>query len=241
MITIFVQGGKITKFFAKTPKQEKIILQKLIRFLESENNIILCYYSGKEFDERMIKNRIEYYNLKTDLTVTWFDLKNTISKSMVLPIADYGLKNTAKTFGFTFNFPEYDGMKIAMLYMRMNNKKSAKKLKNPRQILKLIDKYTDDDVKSLDYLIKKLMTDFKKKIIKIDFSPKPIPLMQKKEYKILKKFFKDGYSVPEICEIFGKTDYYVKKRLGLLPEKSMSKYRQKQDDDDHEHWLAGKN
>ena len=65
--------------------------------------------------------------------------------------------------------------------------------------------------------------------------------MQKKEYKILKKFFEDEKTVSEICEIFGKSEHYVKKRLGLLPEKPMSEYRQKQDDDDHEHWLAGKN
>lgn len=123
-------------------------LKRLSEYLEKYNNFKLISFSNCKFENRIITQRAEYYNLKELLPI----IKNEIDLGINIPhilignIGKYNLKYLGNYFGFRWESPDVDGMEVGSAYSQYL--KTKKEIDWEKYI-----KYNKDDVFALKEII----------------------------------------------------------------------------------------
>lgn len=139
---------KVKHFYAETFKQEKKILKDFINYLQTHPETPM--YSFSSFDVSVLKHALKRHKLDVDffLSRNHFDLCALLKENYILPLSGNGVKEVGKYFGYKFKSEHYDGLLVAMEYLR--NERSGKK------ISKDLINYIQDDVKVMDFIINKI-------------------------------------------------------------------------------------
>ena len=99
------------QFVARTPSEEKSILEAFANFLKDYPDAVLCYYAGiKRFDEDLVKERLRNYGLASEFLVMK-DLFYAIRRSFA--VRKYSLKYVGMRFSYKFRHPELNGHAVA--------------------------------------------------------------------------------------------------------------------------------
>jgi predicted RecB family nuclease len=123
-------------------------LKRLSEYLKKYNNFKLISFSNCKFENRIITQRAEYYNLMELLPI----IKNEIDLGINIPyilignIGKYNLKDLGNYFGFRWESPDVDGMEVGSAYSQYL--KTKKEIDWEKYI-----KYNKDDVFALKEII----------------------------------------------------------------------------------------
>jgi len=145
----FTKTNKLVHLVAHTPSQEKSILKKFLHNMKDFRGKIYIF-SGTRFDERVIKNRLDYYKMNYSNLPEFIDLGTYIRRSYALPLKSYGLKSIAEHFGYNYQHKDLSGITVAMEYLINYQKTKDKKL------MKKLLEYNEDDIRSLPWIMEKL-------------------------------------------------------------------------------------
>jgi transcription termination factor NusB len=146
--------NKISNFYAKNFDEEKNVLIKFIMYLEEFPNAPLYSYSS--YDVNVLNHALKRHSLNVDFfnTRNHFNLYALLKTHFIIPISSYSLKEVGKYFGYKFKSEYINGLDATLEYLR--NESS-----NLEISIELFN-YVQDDVKVMDFVIKKIKT--KKKI-----------------------------------------------------------------------------
>ena len=144
----FEKTNETIQYFAKNPKQEKQMLEKFSKKISGFNGKIYTF-SATNFDDRVIKKRMDFHKLDRPFE-DMIDLKWVIENSFRFPLTRYGLKEISDFLGYSYKYDDLDGMQVAYKYQNEYLKTKDKKL------LKTFLEYNEDDLKSLQFVVKKL-------------------------------------------------------------------------------------
>nr|WP_276205039.1 putative phosphothreonine lyase domain-containg protein [Flavivirga aquatica] len=137
-------------FYAENWNEERRILKEFILYLRKISNPILMSYSGNRFDENVVYNSLERYNLNPSYfkNLIHLDLCNLLKASYVFPTKGYGLKEVSSYLGYDFKSKYSSGMFVAGQYISCQ--RTGDNL--PEDIFK----YIKDDVYSMKHIVKEL-------------------------------------------------------------------------------------
>ncbi|MBU0472229.1 MAG: ribonuclease H-like domain-containing protein, partial [Nanoarchaeota archaeon] len=175
-----------------------------LNFINNHPDSMLCYYSPKGFDRRLLINSFNEYGLKVqDFTKRKFlDLAVEIKSRFHLPTT-YGLKDVSKSLNYNFKYPDMDGFAAAHLYEEDSIKNKSK----------LIN-YNKDDLLSMKHIIDVLnkgdIENIKKEFEEIAF-PEDIsgPIDEDRIVELKNK----GYKLQEIADMTGRSVTYIYGRI----------------------------
>lgn len=191
-------------FYSDSRKNDKDILQKFLNFINNHPDTMLCYYSPKGFDRRLLITSFNESALKVeDFTKRKFlDLAIEIKSRFYLPTT-FGLKDVSKLLNYHFKYSDMDGLAAAYLY-----EKDAIKNKN-----KLIA-YNKDDLLSMKHIInvlnKNTIGNIKKEFEEHMFSEDIAgPIDENKILDLKNK----GYTLQQIADLIGRSPTYIYARI----------------------------
>jgi len=145
------------QFIAKSPSEEKSVLEAFINFSKNYPDAVLCYYAGiKRFDEDLVKSRLRHYGFPSEFLVMK-DLFYAIRRSFA--VRKYSLKYVGMRFGYEFKHPELNGRAVAKAYRRYQKNRDE-------SLLRRLMEYNEDDVKALSFIIDKASAIPNLKIVK---------------------------------------------------------------------------
>jgi predicted RecB family nuclease len=129
---------------------EKQILEGFLEYIKNIKNPILLSYSGIGFDKNVLYYALKRHNLDADFfhNLPHYDLCSLLKRSFIFPTRGYGLKEVSKFLGYNYESDKYDGLYVALRYIRCQN--TGEKL--PKEI----HNYIKDDVYSMDHIINEL-------------------------------------------------------------------------------------
>lgn len=140
-------------FFANDPKnEERKILEQLSEFGREQENERdpIYYYSGSNFDKRVLEARFRKYGIEQNLTYRMVDLCLKVRNAVAIPLKSYGLKDLARYFGYQYKHQNLDGWAVATMYFN-------EYLKNKNlEMVTVFTEYNQDDVLFLPQLIHKV-------------------------------------------------------------------------------------
>jgi uncharacterized protein YprB with RNaseH-like and TPR domain/Icc-related predicted phosphoesterase len=145
----FKKTGVFSQFVADNPKQERRILREFLARLTGHEGTVYTF-SGKGFDERVLKSRMEEYKMDHSGLPEFVDVYHDIQSSIAFPMKSYSLKSIANYFGYEYRHPELDGMSVAIEYL--SNYQQWK----DKGLLKRLLEYNEDDVRSLPWILDKI-------------------------------------------------------------------------------------
>jgi len=146
----FPRTDEFFQLVAHTPKEEKLILNRFLDKIKRFQGKIYTF-SNTKFDERVLKKRMDHYKLDYSTLPEFIDLAMDIQRAFAFPLKSYGLKSIADYFGYEYRHQDLNGMIVALEYMHTYQKTKDKKL------LKRLLEYNEDDIRSLPWIMKKLM------------------------------------------------------------------------------------
>jgi len=150
MICVFDPIKNICKqFTAYEEREEKKILREFLDFVSKQEYKRLYCYSGTDFEERVLKNRIAEHKLDENKCPVFEDLLYTIRDLLVVPLATYRLKVLGSFLGFEWKHPDISGWDAPRLYNEFLQSKDKK-------IIKKLQEYNRDDVLVLCHILKKI-------------------------------------------------------------------------------------
>lgn len=143
-------NNEYKNFYAENWDEEKKILNEFIKYIRKIKNPILLSYSGVGFDKNVLYYALKRHELESEYfsNMPHYDLCSILKKNFIFPIKGYGLKDVGKYLGYGFSSEYFDGLYVAMQYIRCQ--KTGDKL--PKEIFN----YIKDDVYSMEYIIKEL-------------------------------------------------------------------------------------
>ncbi|MDH5402847.1 MAG: ribonuclease H-like domain-containing protein [Candidatus Heimdallarchaeota archaeon] len=141
-----LQGNELVQLLAENWKEEEKILDDFANYLEGLPFNPLVFYSGTNFDIRVIWNRAIALN-KTKLITTlrgrmWIDLLLLLQKGYVPICGSYSLKNIATEFNYELSQDDYNGLRLALEYLSIIRHNQ----KLPEDFKKIAYEYNADDV-----------------------------------------------------------------------------------------------
>ena len=155
------QKDEFKQFLAKTPKEEKSILNDFLDYINKQTPMKLCSYSGSRFDRRVLQKRFCNYSMES-LPFKHrmeMDLGIEIQHMLLAKIKDYQLKTVGNFFGYPWKYKnKMDGLLVALTYQRYQRDNTYKI--NWKQLLK----YNKDDVLAIPHIIKKMNEIYKQNI-----------------------------------------------------------------------------
>ena len=122
------------------------MLEKFSKKISGFNGKIYTF-SATNFDDRVIKKRMDFHKLDRPFE-DMIDLKWVIENSFRFPLTRYGLKEISDFLGYSYKYDDLDGMQVAYKYQNEYLKTKDKKL------LKTFLEYNEDDLKSLQFVVK---------------------------------------------------------------------------------------
>jgi Icc-related predicted phosphoesterase len=148
-----LDNGNFTQYFAKNWKQEKLMLEKLLSFLQTVPDSTLVSFSGTGFDRNVINRALERLNLDSEffMAIPHIDLCQLIRQSIIFPNQSYALKNLGTYLRYPFKHADMNGLEVALEYLNH--------LKRKRKLDERVFDYNADDVNALPYIIKKIESD----------------------------------------------------------------------------------
>jgi Icc-related predicted phosphoesterase len=141
-------------FFAKSPFEERQILEQFLAFVSRYPTATLVTCSGSRFEERVMRKRLTIHGLPTSICERIIDLHATISPAVALPTASFRVKDIGEYFGYQFRHPDLDGFTVAELYESsycLSQRQRAKRILEQK-----LREYNQDDVLCLPYILRKL-------------------------------------------------------------------------------------
>ncbi|MEK6946421.1 MAG: ribonuclease H-like domain-containing protein [Nanoarchaeota archaeon] len=197
MVGVYYQT-KFYPFYADTPEDEEKTLLEFLELIKKYPKLMLCYFSPKGFDKRIILERMKHYDLNSNdfAKREFLELALEIKSRYHLPTR-YSLKEIGTSLGYKFDDPEMNGLRAAFMYEDdpIRNKK------------KLID-YSRDDVKSMAFVLEKMNQD------QIDNLEKQFDDNENQfsgpitSGKII-EFRENGMKLQEIADLTGRSLTYV--------------------------------
>lgn len=145
----FKKTGEFLQFVADNPKQERKILREFLSRLAGNLGTIYTF-SGTGFDERVLKSRMDLYNMNYSDLPEFADVYHNIQSSIAFPLKSYSLKSIANYFGYEYRHPELDGLSVAIEYLSNYQRSKDKGL------LKRLLEYNEDDIRSLPWVLDKI-------------------------------------------------------------------------------------
>lgn len=145
----FKKSGKFIQLLAHEPSEEKKILTQFLEITKDFKGKMYTF-SGTNFDERVLKYRLDKYKMQYHTLAEFVDLARDIQRSFAFPLKSYGLKSIASHFGYDYRHSDLSGMTVALEYLSNYQKTKDKKL-----IKKLLE-YNEDDIRSLPWIVEQL-------------------------------------------------------------------------------------
>ena len=106
--------------------------------------------AASNFDERVIKKRMEYHKIKHSSLPKFVDLALDVIKCYIFPFKSYGLKPISDYLEYDSKHPDVDGMWVAREYLS-----TYQETKNEKLMKKFLE-YNEDDLRSLKWMMDKL-------------------------------------------------------------------------------------
>jgi len=149
------RSNKFLQLTAEELDDEEKILRKFAEIIKKEKGNII-YFAGNHFDERVLKRRFSYYGIDIP-ELKFIDFKTVLRKITIrIPFKNYGLKELASLFGYSYKFPNLSGREIPWLYQHYSRMRERDFLTDSKEkILKKLLLYNKDDVMSLKFIVEK--------------------------------------------------------------------------------------
>lgn len=206
--------NKFYPFYSESRKKDKKILREFITFIKKHPKSMLCYFSPKGFDRRLLIKSFDYHKIsKEDFTKREFlDLAIEIKSRFYLP-TNFSLKEISQFLGYKFKYTGMNGFFAALSYEEHS-------IKNKN----LFIDYNKEDLLSMKYLIetlnrgspKKIKKEFDEKLFDENFSG---PINEKKIIKLRN----EGYKFQEIADMTGRSITYIYNKINQRNKQSKSK------------------
>jgi predicted RecB family nuclease len=136
------------QFYGDTWIDEYGVIMNFLDLVYYYSDYPLVSYSGTNFDLRFLEEALESYGEKVDLWHRHIDLCNLLKQCFIFPTRSYGLKSIGKALGYKFANPELNGLTAANLY--------EEHIETGNILNNSVYTYNLDDVRSLQYIVKKL-------------------------------------------------------------------------------------
>jgi len=149
------RSNKFLQLTAEELDDEEKILKKFAEIIKKEKGNII-YFAGNHFDERVLKRRFSYHGIDIpELKI--IDFKTVLRKITIrIPFKNYGLKELAYLFGYSYKYPNLSGKEIPWLYQHYSRMRERDFLTDSKEkILKKLLLYNKDDVISLKFIVEK--------------------------------------------------------------------------------------
>jgi Icc-related predicted phosphoesterase/uncharacterized protein YprB with RNaseH-like and TPR domain len=143
------QTDEFIKFFEKD--DELKCLKQFLEYLEKYDGLKLVSYSNCKFEQRRITERSGHHNLWELVSIVNgdIDLGINISDILIGNIEGYSLKDLGNYFGYHWEDPDLDGLKVGIAYTQYLN--TGKEIDWDKYI-----RYNKDDVLALKEIIMKI-------------------------------------------------------------------------------------
>lgn len=141
--------GQFVQYLARTPAEEREILENFACFCARLGARCLVSYSGSNFDHRNVIARMQELGIPVPHSLeNAVDLLYPLQNAVALPCSGYRLKDVAAALGFSYRHRDIDGFTVALEYLRL----SRHKKRIPRRLLE----YNEDDVRALQHVVTKV-------------------------------------------------------------------------------------
>lgn len=203
MIGVYYKN-KFYTFYSKSRKNDEKILQEFINFIKKYPKAMLCYFSPKGFDRRLLINSFDKYQIQKQdfIKRNFLDLAIEIKSRFYLP-TNFSLKEVSELLGYKFKHTNMNGFLVALSYE-----------KDPIKNKNLLIGYNKDDVLSMKYIIETLNKG-DSKMIKKEFDEKLFndnlsgPIDERKIIELRN----NGYKLREIADMTGRSINYIYSRI----------------------------
>lgn len=211
-----LKNNRFKQFVADKPEEEDKMLREFLNFVSSQGYDRMYCYSGTDFDERVVLERVKENGLDGDKLPEVLDIYYQIRRNLVVPLTTYRLKKLASFFGFNWEHPDIDGLVAPVLHNEYLET-------GEQEIMRKLREYSRDDVLALKHIWKEIkemdVERIKRKGPSEDLKrSEKIPERIKDEIKTTKKLRDEGHTFQEIADKFDKSIYYIYSRIN-------SKYR----------------
>lgn len=141
-------------FFAKSPAEERQILEQFLTFVSRYPTATIITCSGSRFEERVMRKRLAIHGLAISVCERIIDVHAAISPAVALPTPSFRVKDIGQYFGYQFRHPDLDGFTVAALYE--SSYCLSQRQRTKRILEQKLREYNQDDVLCLPYILKKL-------------------------------------------------------------------------------------
>lgn len=142
---LFKKSNELILLFAHGPDEEKSILEKYLKIVPKIKGKILTF-SGHDFDENFIKERLKFYKLwKKSPRPFFIDVLTVIRDTVYIPVSN-NLKDMASWMGYHFKHPDLSGAVMPRLYMEYL-------ITQDEELLENLKEYNEDDIRSLAHVV----------------------------------------------------------------------------------------
>lgn len=141
-------GGRRARFhslFAATPSARRKAARSIVKLLQGYPDAPIFHYGSLE---RSIARDLSALPGAGDLPSRMTDVLGVVRRAVALPHKGLSLKAVATAFGFRFR-TELSGQAVPSLFAQWRRTRAA-------SIRKKLERYNEDDVRALDYLLKSL-------------------------------------------------------------------------------------
>lgn len=137
----------LIQFTARGKNEEKQILKDFYEFTKGKHGKFY-YYSGSDFDKKILARRLNYYGLEP-FQSKLKDVFHPIRRNLVVPIGTYSLKPLGDLFNYQWRQPDIKGSTAPTIYREYLRSKDQEKIGKLKE-------YNQDDCLSLAYILDKL-------------------------------------------------------------------------------------
>ncbi|MCI0557772.1 MAG: ribonuclease H-like domain-containing protein [Nitrososphaera sp.] len=143
--------NKVFQFLAPTLDHEKRILKDFVDFAKAHPKASFISFSASHLDHLLTEKRLQYHgflcpdSIKIKSSPNAYNAYYLLWESLAVPGRQFGLKEIAKTLGYSFKHPDLNGLLVAWEYEHSVSQGH----KPPRKLLE----YNEDDVRALHFTL----------------------------------------------------------------------------------------
>jgi Icc-related predicted phosphoesterase len=147
LIGCYVEAtGEVRQFLASRPEHEGEMLREFADFAAGVGDVPWVYFSGSDFDRRILVPRLQHHGLPVPLGLTRsMDVQPPLRAAVAPPVSSFGLKEVASVFGYRYQHPNLDGLAVAGEYLEC--------VSRGRPIPERLLAYNRDDLLSLHHVV----------------------------------------------------------------------------------------
>jgi len=207
-----LDGNRFHQMYSHNWKNERRVLKDFLGLLEKRRGGVLVTYSGNSFDLGVTIRALSRLGINGDILGSYrhIDLCHVLRHGFVFPEKSCGLKSLAAYLKYQFRHPDLDGFLVACAY--------EQHLRDRKALDRRFFEYNEDDVRALPYLLD-MITKGRLKVKKRLLNTTPIDAERQispdigNEEEIFKELRREGRTLQQIADQFGRSIYYVYSRL----------------------------